>query len=239
MVSFLRRLAEHTVPLVAVVLLMGGSAVAGGLITGNEIEDGSITGKDIKDGSLTPADFRQLLTTAAGNAGQGQTGKGPGKGVGGSPSCRTLALLRGGRKCAARARAPSRARKEPRAPKARKVPRACRGSRATRALRAPQAHPGAPGNPGAPGAPAVFDTEQVVKTTGKSTETPKELQVTCPNGPVLSGGYVLAGQAANPSSSLIARRSYAVAQDTWLVRAVNAGPSEEWELTVVATCATG
>ena len=77
--SFLSKMVEHTVPLVIVVLLMGGSAVAGGLITGSQIEDDSITGKDIKDGSLTAADFQQYLQVSGGGGkpGQGRAGPGP------------------------------------------------------------------------------------------------------------------------------------------------------------------
>jgi hypothetical protein len=56
--SFLRKLAEHAIPLGVVVLLMGGSAVAGGLITGSQIQNGSVTGRDIKDHSLTLKDIK-------------------------------------------------------------------------------------------------------------------------------------------------------------------------------------
>jgi hypothetical protein len=225
-VPFLRKLAEHAVPLTVVVLLMGGSAVAGGLVTGAQIEDESITGRDVKDGSLTQADFRQLLA-AVGGKGVGGSGQGGPKGVGGSPSCRTL-LSCGGQDKGAKGEGAQRG------PKGEKGERGAKGAKGDQGL---QGAAGSKGDPGPPGDPATFVTEEVVKTTGKSTETPKELQVTCPNGPVISGGYVLAGTI--PTGSLIARRSYAVAKNTWLVRAMNAGPSEEWELTVVATCATG
>jgi hypothetical protein len=52
---------------------------------------------------------------------------------------------------------------------------------------------------------------------------------------VLSGGYVL-NSNGNTSLTLRAVRSYAVSDAAWLVRAINGGTLENWELTVVAVC---
>jgi hypothetical protein len=97
--------------------------------------------------------------------------------------------------------------------------------------------PGAPGQPGEPGG-AALETELVQKNAPASTTTPKELQVDCPNGPVLSGGYVVYPMAQPAEQGkLRAIRSYATDQDSWLVRAVDDTGALSWELTVVAVCA--
>lgn len=78
-------------------------------------------------------------------------------------------------------------------------------------------------------------TEEVAQSTPTDTEIAKELAVECPNGPVLSGGYVISpnGVGIRPV------RSYALpGGKSWLVRAVNDGAAEQsWHLTVVAVCA--
>ena len=172
MLSFLRKLAEHGIPLGVAALLMAGSAVAGGaasgLITGADVKNSSLTGKDVKDRSLTPKDFSGSV--------KGPDGK--------------------------------------------------------------EGPPGATGPPGPPGAVAA-GTELVVKSTGSTTENPKELQVECPNGRVLSGGYVLyPPDAASQQVNLRAVRSYAISLNEWLVRAVDQTDSLKWELTVSLVCAT-
>jgi hypothetical protein len=43
--------------LAALVLVSGGSATAGSMITGKQIKDGTVTGKDVKDRSLTAVDL--------------------------------------------------------------------------------------------------------------------------------------------------------------------------------------
>ena len=60
----------------------------------------------------------------------------------------------------------------------------------------------------------------------------------CPNGPVLSGGYVLYPPAqAGEQGKLRAIRNYATDQDSWLVRAVDDSTALSWELTVSVVCA--
>ncbi len=61
------------------------------------------------------------------------------------------------------------------------------------------------------------------------------LRATYPSNTVLSGGYVL-NSNGNTSLTLRAVRSYAVSDAAWLVRAINGGTLENWELTVVAVC---
>jgi len=174
--SFLRKLAEHAIPLGVVVFLMAGSAVAGGLVTGAEIQNDSITGKDVKDKSLTPKDFKGSVAGAKGDTGSPGT-------------------------------------------------------------------PGAPGTPGVPGTPGtvgtVGGTEIVQKSVAASTETPKELAVECPNGPVLSGGYVLhVPSNFAEQKHLSAVRSYAISNKAWLVRALDDTAALSWELSVIVVCST-
>jgi hypothetical protein len=209
--ALLRKIAEHTVPLVIVVLLMGGSAVAGGLITGSQIEDGSITGKDIKDGSLTPADFFNYLQVSGGGNGGG-SGNPPIKGSG---SCRATKSSCGGGE---------------------KVIKGEKGAKGAKGLPGQKGDPGlagAPGAPGAPGVSVVTGLEQVVKVTGPNTDSDKELIVECPHGPVVSGGYVL-----DPNGPFSVYRDYAVEPNKWLVRANSDTSGASWALTVIANCAT-
>lgn len=92
---------------------------------------------------------------------------------------------------------------------------------------------GPPGPPGSPGTDATASTELIEKATAIDENTPKELTVECPNGPVLSGGFVLYGQE---SQKLRAVRSYALPGDkVWLVRALADEPGE-WQLSVIAVC---
>jgi hypothetical protein len=73
---------------------------------------------------------------------------------------------------------------------------------------------------------------QVVGASQNDTQGIKEVQVKCPAGKeVVSGGYVLNG--GDPA----VYRDYAVASDTWLVRAVDATTTLPWQLTVTAVCA--
>jgi hypothetical protein len=93
-----------------------------------------------------------------------------------------------------------------------------------------------PAGPAGPaGAAASVSTELVNSVTATDATTVKETAVACPSGTVLSGGYVL-----NPGSSagvvLRATRNYAPDTGTWLVRGVNSGAAETWQLTVVAVC---
>ena len=92
---------------------------------------------------------------------------------------------------------------------------------------------GPAGPPGSTGSSGVAETEEVAKSTPSDTEAAKELAVKCPNGPVLSGGYVIGVN----DPGIRAVRSYAIASDEWLVRAVDDAPGGAWHLTVVAVCA--
>jgi hypothetical protein len=72
---------------------------------------------------------------------------------------------------------------------------------------------------------------QVVAASENNTDGNKEVQAQCPAGKeVVSGGYVLNG--GDPA----VYRNYAVASDTWLVRAIDFTGSTPWQLTVTAVC---
>lgn len=63
------------VAVIALLLTVGGTAVAARLITGKDVKNGSLTGKDVKNKSLTPKDFRGSVQGPAGPAGaQGPAG---------------------------------------------------------------------------------------------------------------------------------------------------------------------
>jgi hypothetical protein len=100
----------------------------------------------------------------------------------------------------------------------------------------PQGPPGPPGPTQQPGpdppAPAGIETEVVSGNIPPSIVAEKELMLECENGPVLGGGYVVFPNA----SPVRVVRSYAIAVDKWLVRAVSSD-SSSWELTVTAVCA--
>jgi hypothetical protein len=57
------------VAVIALLLTVGGTAVATSLITGKNVKNGSLTGKDIKNRSLTPKDFKGSVEGPAGRAG--------------------------------------------------------------------------------------------------------------------------------------------------------------------------
>jgi hypothetical protein len=109
------------------------------------------------------------------------------------------------------------------------------GAKGATGATGPAGPAGPAGAPGAPGAAGTVTTEIVNNATATDTSTVKELTATCPSGTVLSGGFVL-----NPGNSgnvvLRATRSYAPDTGTWLVRAVNSGAIEAWQLTTVAVC---
>jgi hypothetical protein len=94
---------------------------------------------------------------------------------------------------------------------------------------------GAPGAPGSPGASTALAVEHVTASSANDATKEKEVQAVCPSGLVLGGGYVL-NSHGNANLSLRAVRSYANAEGTWLVRGLNSGTEEVWELTVVAVC---
>jgi hypothetical protein len=96
--------------------------------------------------------------------------------------------------------------------------------------------PAGPAGPaGAAGTSAALSTELVDASTANDTTVQKETSVACPSGTVLGGGFVL-NSNGNPGVVLRAVRSYAPDTGTWLVRAINGGTAETWQLTVVATC---
>jgi hypothetical protein len=95
---------------------------------------------------------------------------------------------------------------------------------------------GPQGAPGAAAAAATLGIEHVQASSANDTSAEKEVQVPCPSGKVLGGGYVLTAHGAS-GPVLRAVRSYAVSEGSWLVRGLNSGTAEPWELTVVAVCA--
>lgn len=97
--------------------------------------------------------------------------------------------------------------------------------------------PAGPAGPaGAPGTSASPATEVVTAVTVNDTSAGKETVVTCPSGTVLGGGYVL-NPNGNAGVVLRAVRNYAPDTGSWLVRALNSGAAQTWQLTVVAVCA--
>jgi hypothetical protein len=100
----------------------------------------------------------------------------------------------------------------------------------------PQGPKGETGLRGNPGTSAALAVEDVSAVSENSTAKEKEVSVACPSGKVLGGGYVL-NSHSNLSLLLRPVRSYAVAEGTWLVRALNSGTEEAWELSVQAVCA--
>jgi hypothetical protein len=103
------------------------------------------------------------------------------------------------------------------------------GAKGATGVQGPQGVPGSSGNS------AAVSIEHVTANSAIDTTTEKEVQVTCPSGKVLGGGYVLNAEA-RPAETLRAVRSYAVSEETWLVRAINSGAAEIWELAVIAVC---
>ena len=79
----------------------------------------------------------------------------------------------------------------------------------------------------------------VSRASGDLTqETPKEVTVDCPAGSkVVSGGFVV-NNASVPTTWVTPSRSYAVDDDTWLVRAnrIESATNTVWALTAIATC---
>lgn len=100
----------------------------------------------------------------------------------------------------------------------------------------PQGLKGDPGTPGTPGTSPLLAIQDVSAVTENTTAKEKEISVACPSGKVLGGGYVL-NSHGNLNLLLRPVRSYAVAEGTWLVRALNSGTEEAWELSVQAVCA--
>jgi hypothetical protein len=94
---------------------------------------------------------------------------------------------------------------------------------------------GAKGDTGPAGKDGIAATELVQKVTAEDETESKELSVECPNGPVLSGGYVASSQFVSQNVFRLAR-SYAVDDKSWLVRAIQDTGKDPWALTVVAVC---
>ena len=73
---------------------------------------------------------------------------------------------------------------------------------------------------------------RVVAASANNTVGSKEVAADCPPGKKVTGaGYVLNG--GDPA----VYRSYAVDDDSWLVRAIDATGTSPWQLTVTAVCA--
>jgi hypothetical protein len=115
------------------------------------------------------------------------------------------------------------------------LPAGARGPAGAAGAKGATGEKGATGPQGLPGTSAALAIEQVSVASAVDATTEKEIQVPCPSGTVVSGGYVLA-TGAHPNVVLRAVRSYAVEPGTWLVRALNSGAAETWQLTVVANC---
>jgi hypothetical protein len=98
-----------------------------------------------------------------------------------------------------------------------------------------QGIPGIQGPPGTSAPATPLAVEHVSASSANENSKEKEVTVTCTSGTVLSGGYVL-NSNNNLNVTLRAVRSYAVTNGSWLVRALNGGTAENWELTVVAVC---
>lgn len=92
------------------------------------------------------------------------------------------------------------------------------------------------GEIGPAGGTAGFTPELVQKVSVTDMTTPKELIVECPNGPVISGGFVLFASVGT-AENLRAVRSYPVQANAWLVRALDNGAADTWQLTAYAVCA--
>ena len=71
------------IALIALLAVLGGTAVAAGLITGAQVKNSSLTGKDVKDKSLTERDFKGSVQGPAGA--QGPAGDQGVKGATGTP----------------------------------------------------------------------------------------------------------------------------------------------------------
>ncbi len=61
----------------ALVLVLGTSVTAAGLITGTQVKDGTVTGRDLRDGSATGLDVRDGSLTPADFAGTVEGPRGP------------------------------------------------------------------------------------------------------------------------------------------------------------------
>jgi hypothetical protein len=111
-------------------------------------------------------------------------------------------------------------------------PRGRRGRPGAPGPRGPQGPQGPQGHPGPAGAKGVSAFTTVTFSTPDDAANTKETSVTCPSGgKVTGGGYVLTDATA------IASRNYAVAPETWLVRATRPSAVTVWHITVVAVCA--
>jgi hypothetical protein len=80
---------------------------------------------------------------------------------------------------------------------------------------------------------AITDGISQVTAASPNNDTGiKEVQAQCPAGKeVVSGGYVING---GDDPNVV--RNYAVASDTWLVRAIDIVGTLPWQLTVTAVC---
>jgi hypothetical protein len=94
---------------------------------------------------------------------------------------------------------------------------------------------GIQGPPGTTATATTLATERVTVSSPNDSTKEKEVTATCPSNKVISGGYVL-NSNGNLNLTLRAVRDYAVSDAAWLVRAINGGSAENWELAVVAVC---
>ena len=75
--------------------------------------------------------------------------------------------------------------------------------------------------------------------SANDTTKVKEVEVSCalPEHKVVSGGYVISGPGGANVPEVEIQRSYAVNDNTWLVRAMATSGAPQWQLAVVTTCA--
>ena len=96
---------------------------------------------------------------------------------------------------------------------------------------------GPKGVPGTPGTPGVSGYQRVVNSHGPDTTQVKTVTATCPSGKRPVGGGYIIDTGSNDSVLIDADGPFLGSGDSWVVRATNS-EVEEWDLFVVAICAT-
>lgn len=96
---------------------------------------------------------------------------------------------------------------------------------------------GPQGVPGTPGTPGVSGYQRVVNSHGPDTAQVKTVTATCPSGKQPVGGGYIIDTGSNDSVLIDVDGPFLGSGDSWVVRATNS-EVEEWDLFVVALCAT-
>jgi len=91
--------------------------------------------------------------------------------------------------------------------------------------------------PGTPGTPGVSGYQRVVNSHGLDTTQVKTVTATCPSGKRPVGGGYIIDPGSNDSVLIDVDGPFLGSGDSWVVRATNS-EVEEWDLSVVAICAT-